>query len=157
MTCELCGAEVQRTKMVTIEGTTLSVCQSCAKFGDETGVPIRKRPGVPQEILRRLEARTRRMTVRDVYKTEGEDVLVDDYAERIRKAREKKGWKQLDLGTKVNKLESGVMIPQDSMVKKLERALDIKLREKPEAPATKKAAEVARPLTLGDLMKVEKE
>ena len=164
MTCELCGAEVQRTKMVTIEGTTLSVCQNCAKFGDETGVPIRKRPGVPQEILRRLEARTRRMTVRDVYKTEGEDVLVDDYAERIRKAREKRGWKQLELGTKVNervsiiaKLESGVMIPPDSMVKKLERALDIKLREKPEAPATKKAAEVARPLTLGDLMKVEKE
>jgi len=164
MLCELCGTDVPRTKMVTIEGTTLSVCPSCAKFGDQTSVPLKKQPGVPAEILRRLEARKRRMTVRDVYSREGEATLVDDYSERIRKAREKKGWKQTELGTKVNervsiiaKLESGEMIPTDAVVMKLEKALEIKLKEKVEAVVAKKSVVQSKPLTLGDLIRVEKE
>jgi putative transcription factor len=164
MHCELCGAEVPRTKIVTIEGTTLSVCPNCAKFGDQTSVPLKKQPGVPAEILRRLEARKKRMTVRDVYSREGEETLVDDYSERIRKAREKKGWKQVELGTKVNervsiiaRLESGEMIPTDAVVKKLEKALEIKLREKVEAVAAMKSSVESKPLTLGDLIRVEKE
>ncbi len=150
--------------MISIEGTTLSVCPNCVKFGDHTGIPLKKRQGVPPNILKRLEARQRRMTTRDVYSTSGEDALVDDYAERIRGAREKKGWKQVDLGMKINervsiiaKIESGVMIPPDTLIKKLERALDIKLMEKVQAPAAKKTGTVSRPVTLGDLIKVEKE
>ena len=164
MMCELCGVEVPRTKMITVEGTTLSVCMNCAKFGDQTGVPLKKRPGISPNILMRLEARKRRMAVRDIYTTQGEEVLVDDFADRIRKAREKKGWKQAELGAKVNervsiiaKLESGEMIPPDLVVKKLEKTLDIKLKEKIETQAAKKASTAARPLTLGDLFKVEKE
>jgi len=164
MICELCGNDVPRTKMVTIEGTTLSVCPSCAKFGDQTSVPLKKQPGVPAEILRRLEARKRRMTVRDVYSRAGEEMLVDDYSERIRKAREKKGWKQVELGTKINervsiiaKLESGEMIPTDTVVTKLEKALEIKLKEKVEEVTAKKGSVQSRPLTLGDLIKVDKE
>jgi len=164
MMCELCGAEVPRTKMVTIDGTTLSVCQNCVKFGDQKGVPLKKKTGVPPDILRRLEARKRRMTVRDVYSTAGEEVLVDDFSERIRVAREKKGWKQVELGTKINervtiiaKLESGEMIPPDTLIKRLERALEIKLMEKVELSVAKKPAAASRPLTLGDLMKAEKE
>ncbi len=164
MLCELCGAEVPRTKMVTVESTPMTVCSNCVKFGDQTGVPIRKQPGVPAEILRRLEARKRRMTVSDIYSRDGEAVLVDDYADRIRKARERKGWKQVELGAKVNervsiiaKLESGEMIPPDSMISKLEKTLEIKLKEKVEPQAPKANAAGSRPLTLGDLFRVEKE
>ena len=164
MLCELCGAEVPRTKMVTVESTPMMVCSNCVKFGDQTGVPIRKQPGVPAEILRRLEARKRRMTTRDIYSGESEVVLVDDYADRIRRAREKKGWKQVELGAKVNerasiiaKLESGEMIPPDSMITKLEKTLEIKLKEKIETQAPKTSTSSSRPLTLGDLFKVEEE
>jgi len=164
MLCELCGNDVPRTKMVTIEATTLSVCPSCARFGVQTNLPLKKQPGVPAEILRRLEARKRRMTARDVYLGEGEEALVTDYSERIRKARETKGWKQVELGTKINervsiiaKLETGEMIPTDAVVKKLEKALDIKLKEKVEAVTAKKSSVSSSPLTLGDLIKVEKE
>lgn len=164
MLCELCGAEVPRTKTVSIEGTTLAVCSNCVKFGDQTGIPLKKRPGVPPDILLRLEARKRRMTVRDVYTTAGEEVLVDDFADRIRVAREKKGWKQVELGTKINervsiiaKLESGEMIPPDTLIKRLERALEIKLMEKVQAPVARKATGPSKPLTLGDLFKVEEE
>jgi len=142
----------------------MAVCPNCVKFGDQTGVPIKKRTGVPPNILKRLEARKKRMTVRDIYSRESEEVLVNDFAEKIRGARERKGWKQVDLGAKINervsiiaKLESGTMIPSDTLIKKLERTLDIKLKEKMEAPATKKRVETSRPLTLGDLIKVEKE
>jgi len=164
MMCELCGAEVPRTKLVSIEGTTLSVCPSCVKFGDESHVPLKKRPGVPPDIIRRLEARKRRMTTRDIYTTEGEEVLAEDFAERIRRARETRGWKQAELGAKINervsivaKVESGVMVPPDNLVRKLEKALEIKLKEKLQPTGAKKAAGPSRPLTLGDLMKVEEE
>ena len=164
MLCELCGNDVPRTKMVTIEDTPLSVCPNCVKFGIQTNVPLKKQPGVPAEILRRLEARKRRMTVRDVYSRAGEETLVNDYSERIRKAREKKGWKQVELGTKINervsiiaKLESGEMIPTDSVVKKLEKTLEIKLREKVEEVTAKKSSVQSKPLTLGDLIRVERE
>ena len=164
MLCELCGTEVPRTKMITIEGTTLSVCMNCVKFGDQTGLPLKKRPGISPDIIRRLDARRRRMTVKDIYSTQSEEVLANDFAERIRKAREKKGWKQAELGAKINervsiiaKLESGEMIPPDLMVAKLERTLEIKLKEKIEAPTSKKTTTAAQPLTLGDLFKVEEE
>ncbi len=126
--------------MITVEGTTLSVCMNCVKFGDQTGVPLKKRPGVSPDILRRLEARKRRMTVKDIYSTQGEEILADDFAERIRKARERKGWKQAELGAMVNE--------RVSIIAKLESG---------ETPAAKKASAAIRPLTLGDLIRVEKE
>jgi len=160
--CELCGKDVARTRNVSVEGTVLMVCNDCARFGTEpTGpVPVRRR-GNPI-VAERLEKRQRRITERDVYATTTLEELVADFSERIRHAREERGWKQTDLGAKINerasviaKLETGAMIPSDTLARKLEKALEIKLREKVEPVAVKR--ESARPpLTLGDLMKLEK-
>ena len=159
MICELCGADVPRLKTVAIEGTVLSVCNDCARFGDEVSTPVVRRSTMPPIIAQRLEARQRRMTPKDVYAQGGELELTEDFPQRIRSAREARGWKQSDLGAKINekasviaKLETGTMTPGDGLVRKLERELGIKLKERVESVAMKKPAAGAG-LTLGDFIK----
>ena len=164
MICELCGAEVPHTKNVAIEGTILSVCNDCARFGDEVNAPVVRRGSMPPVIAQRLEARKRRLTPRDVYAEAGELELAEDFPKRIRHAREERGWKQADLGAKINekasviaKLESGAISPNDALVRKLEHHLGITLKEKVQPVAMKKASPSGG-LTLGDLIKIrEKE
>lgn len=162
MLCELCGNEVPRTRNVAIEGTVLSVCPTCARFGDEVMAPVVRRTSMPPVIAQRLEARTKRQTPRDVYaQAAGEEELVEDYPARIRRAREARGWKQADLGAKINerasviaKLEAGGITPGDALVRKLERELGIRLREKVQPVAVKRQAAGAT-LTLGDLVRFD--
>ena len=163
MICELCGAEVPHTKNVAIEGTILSVCNDCAKFGDEVAAPVVRRGSMPPVIAQRLEARKRRLTPRDVYADAGQEELAEDFPQRIRRAREERGWKQADLGAKINekvsviaKLESGTISPNDALVRKLEHHLGIKLKERVQPMAMKKAAPSGG-LTLGDLIKIKDE
>ena len=160
MICELCGADVPRTKNVAIESTVLAVCNDCAKFGDEVSTPVVRRGSTPPVIAQRLEARKRRLTPRDVYAEAGTEELAEDFPQRIRQAREARGWKQADLGAKLNekvsviaKLESGAISPGDALVRKLEHELGIKLKEKVEPIAMKKQS-ASGALTLGDLIKM---
>jgi putative transcription factor len=159
--CELCGAEVPHTKNVAIESTVLAVCSNCAKFGDEVTTPVVRRGTMPPVIAQRLEARKRRLTPRDVYTETGEEELAEDFPQRIRRAREDRGWKQADLGAKINErvsvisqLESGAISPGDALVRKIEHALGIKLKEKVEPVAVKKQS-ASGSLTLGDLIKMQ--
>ncbi len=161
MICELCGADVPHTKNVAIESTVLAVCNDCAKFGDEVAAPPVRRGSMPPVIAQRLEARKRRLTPRDVYADAGQMELAEDFPLRIRRAREARGWKQADLGAKINekasviaKLESGAISPGDALVRKLEHELGIKLKEKVEPIAMKKQS-ASGALTLGDLIKMQ--
>lgn len=161
MLCELCGKEAPRTRNVAIEGTVLAVCSDCARFGDEVMTPVVRRTSMPPVIAQRLDARRKRLTPKDVYAQTGEEELAEDFPARIRRAREVRGWKQADLGAKINekasviaKLESGTMRPGDALVRKLERELGVKLKEKVEAIAVKKRA-ASGALTLGDLVRFD--
>lgn len=161
MICELCGAEVSRTKNVAIESSVLAVCNDCARFGQEVSASVVRRGSLPPVITQRLEARQRRQTPRDVYATPAVQELAEDFPMRIREAREARGWKQTDLGAKINerasviaKLESGAITPGDSLVKKLERELGIKLMEKLE-PVVVKKTPPSGGITLGDLVKLQ--
>ena len=160
MICELCGADVPRLKNVAIDATILSVCSNCSRFGDEVSTPALRQSTMPPIIAQRLEARQRRMTPKDVYAQGGELELVDDFPQRIRQARDSRGWKQADLGAKINerasviaKLESGAITPGDALVRKIERELGIRLKERVQPVAVKKQA-ASGGLTLGDLMKM---
>jgi putative transcription factor len=104
------------------------------------------------------------MTEKDLYAQAGEEDLVSDYDSRIRRAREARGWKQADLGAKLNervtviaKLEAAAMIPNDDLTRRLERALGIKLKGKVPALAVKKAAAVREGITIGDLLDLDEE
>jgi len=163
MLCELCGADVPRTKTVVVEGTVLAVCPNCARFGTEVGAPPVRRSATPPVIADRLEARRRRMTPKDVYTGTEQEDLAEDYAARIRGARERHGWKQVELAARINeratviaKVESGAMIPNEDLTRRLERALDIQLKEKvPVVPSKKASAHDV--LTLGDLVDLDED
>ena len=159
MICELCGADVPRLKTVAIDATVLSVCGDCARFGEEMASAPLRPSTMPPVIAQRLEARQRRMTPKDVYTQSGELELMEDFPQLIRQARESRGWKQADLGAKINerasviaKLESGTITPGDDLVRKLERQLGIKLKERVQPIAVKKRTAGAG-ITLGDLLK----
>ncbi len=164
--CEMCGQSVPRGRTVAVEGSLLTVCEHCAKFGKEV-VPRQATPaarrgsGVDPNIAARLDARRRRLTPRDVYDQAGEEDLLLGFGEIIRRAREAKGWKREDLGKAINervsiieKLEKEGMRPNDKLIPRLERALGIRLRGKVHGTPVKRSGE-ARPLTLGDLVRLD--
>ncbi|HSV42797.1 MAG TPA: multiprotein bridging factor aMBF1 [Methanomassiliicoccales archaeon] len=163
MPCELCGNETGKLTAVMIEGTQLKVCGDCAKFGD--GVKAGGKDAPNRIVIQsRLENRERRMKTKDVYQAEEQVAeLVEDYAERVRHAREGKGWKQEELAIKmseklslVQKVERGDMRPDDALIKKLEKTLNIQLIEKVPLIKPEKKAMAGKGLTLEDFIRTSK-
>jgi putative transcription factor len=167
--CEMCGKEVPRTRTVTVGGTVLDVCNECAKFGDEVKREAPPPPETipygagPAEMQSRIAQASARGKPKDVL-TEGPTELVEDYPRRIREARVRLKLEPKDLGRRINekvsvisRLESGEMRPDDKLVKKLEGALSIKLKERGEfqVDTAKKHARTGG-VTLGDLIRMEK-
>lgn len=161
--CEMCGKELPTLRKALIEGTMMSVCGNCVKFGVEQA-------GAANEVTGRsrttaaLQTRAARGRTRDVFADMPEE-LVEDYGERVRLARQRLGLSIEDVGKKINerqnelaKLEQGTYHPTDALVRKLEKFFGIKLMEKPEAPAGVGGPKPAGgPMTLGDMIKSELE
>ena len=140
MICEMCGKDVPITKPMMVEGTRLSLCQNCARFGNEykeqgssssaSGAPV------PKSVIDdRLQRRERRMQTKDIYSSTTLE-LIDDYGAVIRNAREARG---IDLdefsksiferkGT-IARIETNDLVPDDKLIAKLEKALNIVLKE----------------------------
>lgn len=162
MICELCGKDVTFLRKVTIEGVQLQVCTECTKFGIEAKKEAPKEDAPLPIVAQRLESRERRGKPTDVYDAGGKDELADDLGKRIRDARSKKGMTHKELAMKINekvtvvsKVETGEMRPDDRLVKKLERELGIKLKEKvPETLAGKESK--SESLTLADHIRMQK-
>lgn len=158
--CEICGKQTQLLRTVLIEGSELNACPECARFGVERS-PRPKKTTAPVHVSEALERREKRTYTRDILQDSAEE-LVGDFHIRIRKARERLLWTPEDLGRKINekksvilKLEGGQMRPDDSLIRKLERTLNIKLKERPTMASAPRSA-VQRGLTLGDLIRIEK-
>ncbi len=163
MICEMCGSEVPNLKSVRIEGTALKVCPNCSKFGQETTRVDAEVYESPKKtvVSEGLERREKRMRPKDVF-LQAETELVADYPERIREARAQLGLSQEDLGKRINekrsviaKLETADMRPDDKLIKKLEKALEISLMEEVKTGAIQKRQDKSKGLTLGDLIKIE--
>jgi putative transcription factor len=129
-TCEICGKTVDKTKKVKIEGVILEACNQCATYGE---------PVEEKEIPTSAAVRTRRVfsQKKPETKIKEEYVLVDDYPARVIKARQQMGLEQKDLAKMINekqsvisKIESGSFQPDDAIIKKLEKALKISLRDR---------------------------
>jgi len=132
MQCELCGAPIQgQSKVIKIEGAELRVCVRCAKYGTEVQQP--RQSGGSQKTQGFAAPQPPRRRSRDVFDLmEGE--LVEDYTNRIRAAREERGWSTRDLAQAIKereilikKIEKGDLIPEDDVRQKLEKALNIRL------------------------------
>lgn len=149
MQCEICGSNIRgKAHRVILEGTELSVCDACAKYGHEVKqVPKATAPGtgrtpagkmgkvpagrVPAGITFRTGSRRRP----DMF-DQMTDELLSDYGFAIRRAREARGMSQEELALAIKekasllkKLEREDLIPEDNIRKKLERVLGISLTE----------------------------
>ena len=159
--CEVCGRQTQMLRVVLIEGSELNACPDCAKFGVERSPKPKRMTSAPVHVSEALEKREKRSQTIDVFQ-QGPEELAPDFPQRIRKARERLNWTPEELGKKLNekksvilKLEAGQMRPDDALIRKVERTLGIKLKERPTQSAAPRAAS-PRGLTLGDLIKLDR-
>ena len=144
--CELCGKSSKLVDAV-IEGSMLSVCNNCAKFGDIVVIPKKQEITPPRKV--RIE--------------EFPEVISPEYPKKIKSAREKLDFTQKELALKVaekestiHQLESGKMKPTMTLAKKLENYLKIVLIE--EYPSQEKSSlNFSDPkLTIGDVLNLKK-
>jgi putative transcription factor len=167
MQCEMCGETIRGApKLMRVEGAELQVCSKCEKFGTEVQQVRRTdlaRPASPKQGSRPVVAvpLASAYRKRDLFDyMEGE--VVDDYALRIRHAREGMGLSQKDLAMQlkekehlIKKIESGALMPEEGVRRKLEKALSIRLIDAPESETEKKVPSKMTP-TLGDLTIIRK-
>jgi putative transcription factor len=141
--CELCGKVTTDLSTTLIEGTKMSLCNSCASHGKKF------RP--PQSKVRTIRV-----------KEEDQTQLAPDYKQRIITARRSKSLTTHQFADMINEkesviahIESGHLIPSEKVSKKIEKHLHIKLYEKNEVEFKQEQRE-AKPLTLADMIKPKK-
>ncbi len=141
--CEICGEEQELIKAI-VEGSLLSVCDQCAKFGN--AILVKKEKPLEKQIKRSS--------------SEIINVINQEYPKIIKESREKLGLKQKELALKINekesiihKLETGALQPTILMARKIEKTLNISLveiyQESHESLNLK-----SDQLTIGDLLKL---
>lgn len=155
--CELCGREIRgRAYHIRLEGVTLTVCEKCALKHSDKLISYMTREERRRIRTLRRKAPTIKMLEYDI---------VEDYAERIRRAREELGLTRellaREVGEKVSvirRIEEGKLVPTLELARKLERILGIKLvisaEEEKEEEYFK---EYGEELTLGDIAVLEEE
>ena len=157
MRCEVCGREIHGQPYYRIiEGGRMTVCGRCAQFGSQEWDPRQPRR---QEGRQRTNSRSRRNAVEATEELE----LVENYGELIKKTRQRKGMKVEDLAKRINekesiikKLEKEELTPDNKLVQKLNRALNIKLIQRATMTNVPIISKPIGSRTLGDLIKIKK-
>lgn len=149
----MCGSK-SNLLLTKIEGTMLKLCPKCARHGN-----------VVKKLYNAPPKKETKIQIVHKEEPESEEMIVEDYAQRIRNARELKGIKQEDLAKKINekesvihKLETGHMKPNIKLAEKIGRFLGIKLIEEVIMQdhrdfETRKSSES---LTLGDIITIKR-
>lgn len=139
--CEVCGKKTKfPTTAVKIEGAEFKACSDCSKLG----TVIERRPsaqtgkayGTPAPSRYAPQGAASKTARPRNYFAGLENDLVEDYDQLIKKAREAAGMSQEDLALKIKekaslikKIERKEIHPEESVTKKLEKELGIKLTE----------------------------
>ena len=161
MICEMCGKDVPSTRIVIVEGSRLNVCPGCARFGEDYRSSSSGGAPVTQSVIEeRLERREKRMRSKDIYAGTSSIEIVDDYGGAVRAAREAKGMDleqfasliQEKKGT-ISKIESNSLVPDDKLIKKIEKALGIKLTETVQSGAAVGGGGGGNKMTLANFIK----
>lgn len=129
--CELCGREIRRVAYkVVIDGAEMIVCGQCARGRTVIKVINFNKP------FSSRERRGANLKYRPRVRREIVEEIVEDYAQRIKEARERMGLTRELLATMVGekestirRIEAGTLQPTVSLAKKLEKVLKIKLVE----------------------------
>ncbi|MDD1764333.1 MAG: multiprotein-bridging factor 1 family protein, partial [Methanobacteriaceae archaeon] len=90
--------------------------------------------------------------------------VIEDYSKVVRESREKKGWSREELAEKIyekvsviNRIESGRMVPDMKLSRKLEKTLGIIILEKTDETVTEEiSSSNVRGATIGDIARIKK-
>ncbi len=158
MQCEICGDDIKGNPIrVMVEGTVLDVCGKCAHYGkpQDKWTPVSRKMTPTERVI------VTHRPKRDVF-DRLEDEIVPDYAQVIKKARESQGLtieelasKMMEKATLIRKIEREELIPEDTVRKKLEATLNIKLTEKVSSQ-DQRGGGFIRGTTLGDVAIIRK-
>jgi putative transcription factor len=150
MDCEICGRSFSgKGVKIFLEGAELTVCLNCSKLGY-------KKEGKPQEpvypVAKTIKPPRKRSEI-PTYE------LIDDYAQKIKQAREKMGLDRKQLGLKIAeketflaRIESGAAKPDEALARRLEKFLEIKLLEREEKEEIKLQHRADLGITIGDII-----
>lgn len=142
--CEICGRASDIIYVVDIEGAEMGACARCSR-----GKKVIETIGSARE-------ENSKPARRPAAKTE-EYEITDGYGVMIRRAREAMGLPMKTVAEKINEKEStlrrveeGKMQPNDSLVKRLEKELGIRLMVKSEGDLKVSGIRKNEPITLWD-------
>ena len=146
----MCGAETKLFYAL-VEGTKISVCKQCGKFGKIISSVRSPKPVEKKEEF--LVERPRREIIQ---------VITKKFAAKIRKKREQMGLKQEDFAKKISEkeslihnIESGKFEPNIKLARKIEKFLHIKLVEDHEEEHKLQLGQKSEGMTIGDMIKVK--
>ncbi len=142
--CDMCGLKTEKLNSIKIEGTIMKVCDGCTKFGEVMN---------NKSLYNSKKFKHNR-------REEVEEVLVQNYSQKIKSARESKNLKQAELAKELNEkeslihqIESGHFRPRLVTAKKIEKFFGINLIEKVKEIQIQKEEKNDEGLTIGDLIK----
>jgi len=143
----MCGKETQLFK-TEVEGTILNVCSDCAKFGNILN-PVKEKAEIKQK--------------KQEPEKEIIEIVVSDYADKIKNKREKLKMKQGDMAKKIgikesvlHHIESKKLKPGIELSKKIEKFLKIRLIEEYTETKTNPTKSKSAEFTIGDIIKIRK-
>jgi len=155
--CEVCGVFSQELWEVSVEGSTMLLCSRClSKLGPRATIVEASR-AVGATTAKAKPVKPSRAERRPLESFD----IVEDYGERVRRAREARGWSEAVLAQKlrvsvdvVRRIESGKFKPPIDLARKLESLLKVKLL----VPLEVEEFESGKPeaLTFGDIVVVRR-
>ncbi len=144
--CEICGKEMPMLIRAKIEESVLSVCSKCIEFGEKT---------------EQLQEETVKKPVLPNSEALKETILIDHYGFLIKNAREKMKLSRLEFAAKIKekeniikRVEASELKPDDKLLEKIEKFLNLNLKEKDIQKPQKKDVKKAE-LTLGDVVQIK--
>lgn len=151
----MCGKPAEDLARTLIEGVELEVCRDCSKFGKV--IANVRRPSAKEQGKQWIKKQALQQ------KEEKIELIVEDYAELVKKKRESMGLSQKDFAVKINekeslihKIETGAFEPPIALAKKLEKILHVKLIEGHDEKFVNSRSGRDMGFTLGDFIKLKK-
>jgi len=158
MQCDMCGKDTDLF-ITEIEGSQMKVCEKCSSHGKVIKRIVVEQPRVEQKKVQGVVSKVQA----PASDKETIQIIVPDFAKRVKDAREKLGLKQEDFAKLINEkqnhihnIETGHFEPDVNIARKLERALKITLIEERILVRERPGKVSTEDLTIGDMITIKR-
>ena len=170
MNCEICGIEIKGEPYKTkIDNSIMATCKECSRYGKvqyKPQPPKKKAQTNKKTSNKPNNNRNNNYQPKRSFRRPRDDEyeLVEDYNKIIKQTRESKGLTQKKLGEKIYEresvvahIETGKMVPDTKIARKIEKALNIKIIEKNEDSVEEfQNNQGLKEATIGDIARIKR-